>query len=271
MTPLAPFAPEAIERFVADGYLRLDEGFAAADAAAAVALLRPELGSDPAPPALWPRPHMRLGYYDQEPFRATQSSPRLHAALDQLAGAGRWRLPWHLGSFVARFPSAVRDGSMDHWHADISFPGPDSDSQRPNDYETWRANWCSRGRMLTLLMLFTDVGEADAPTLLRVGSHRVLARLLRPAGEAGLSTHAMNDVAADCPVVTATGPAGTVYLCHPFLIHAGQPHQGTRPRILAQPMVLPREPVTLERADGDYSPVERAIRLAHAEAAAPRR
>jgi hypothetical protein len=31
---------------------------------------------------------------------------------------------------------------------------------------------------------------------------------------------------------------------------------------MAQPPLLPREPLSLERADGRYSPVEEAIRLA---------
>jgi hypothetical protein len=53
-----------------------------------------------------------------------------------------------------------------------------------------------------------------------------------------------------------------VYLCHPFLVHRAQLHRGTRPRFLAQPPLLPAEPLRLDREDGAYSPVERAIRLA---------
>ena len=55
------------------------------------------------------------------------------------------------------------------------------------------------------------------------------------------------------------GEAGTVYLCHPFLVHAAQPHRGTAPRFMAQPPLLPREPLSLSRPEGDYSPVEQAI------------
>jgi len=62
--------------------------------------------------------------------------------------------------------------------------------------------------------------------------------------------------------VLATGDAGTVYLCHPFLVHAAQPNRGRRPRFLAQPALQPAEPFQLERSDGAYSPVEQAIRLA---------
>ena len=64
-----------------------------------------------------------------------------------------------------------------------------------------------------------------------------------------------------------TGPAGTVYLCHPFLVHSAQLHRGTTPRFMGQPALLQAEPFRLERADGAYSPVERAVREALAEGA----
>jgi hypothetical protein len=64
------------------------------------------------------------------------------------------------------------------------------------------------------------------------------------------------------PEVLATGHAGTVYLCHPFLVHAAQMHHGATPRFLAQPPLHPAVPLQIDRADGDYSPVELAIRRA---------
>jgi hypothetical protein len=113
-----------------------------------------------------------------------------------------------------------------------------------------------------MLFLLSDTGEADAPTRIRIGSHLDMARLLRPAGEAGMSHLMLADVSADRPEAQATGEAGTVYLCHPFLIHAAQPHRGSTPRFMAQPPLHPAEPFQLERKDGDYSPVETAIRRA---------
>jgi hypothetical protein len=62
--------------------------------------------------------------------------------------------------------------------------------------------------------------------------------------------------------VLATGEAGTVYLCHPFLVHAAQPHRGTTPRFMAQPPLLPREAQRLDGTDDTYFPVEMAIRKA---------
>ncbi|HYQ17439.1 MAG TPA: phytanoyl-CoA dioxygenase, partial [Polyangiaceae bacterium] len=55
------------------------------------------------------------------------------------------------------------------------------------------------------------------------------------------------------------GPAGTVYLCHPFLVHAAQPHRGRAPRFIGQPALLPRTPLDLSRPASELSAVERAI------------
>ena len=136
------------------------------------------------------------------------------------------------------------------------------DPNEQQDFSSWRANIVSRGRALLMLFLFSDIGEADAPTRIRIGSHLDMARLLRPAGEAGMSHLMLADVAADRPEAQAVGKAGTVYLCHPLLIHAAQPHPGSSPRFMAQPPLHPAEPLRLEREDGDYSPVETAIRHA---------
>jgi hypothetical protein len=62
------------------------------------------------------------------------------------------------------------------------------------------------------------------------------------------------------PLAFATGEPGDVYICHPFLVHAPQPHRGSVPRFMAQPPLYPAQPLELEREDGRYSPVEIAIR-----------
>ncbi|WP_308162968.1 phytanoyl-CoA dioxygenase family protein [Nocardia alni] len=129
-----------------------------------------------------------------------------------------------------------------------------------HDFTTWRINLWSTGR--ALLMLFSDVGIDDAPTRIRVGSHLRLPKVLEPAGEAGLGFELLDTYAAtaDLPLALATGQAGDVYLCHPFLVHAAQPNWNGRPRFMAQPPLYSREPCALDRSDGAYSPVEQGIR-----------
>ena len=243
--------PAQIEEFITNGFVRVDHAFPRERADAARALLWNATGCDPDDSATWTRPVIRLGMFTQPPFIEAANTPRLHAAFDQLVGRGRWRQPAAMGTFPVRFPSTVDPGDAG-WHIDVSFGGD------PTDFMSWRANIHSRGRALLMLFLFSDVGEDDAPTRIRVGSHADIARQLAPAGEQGLS---LGELAADGfatsahrAVVTATGEAGTVYLCHPFLVHAAQPHHGRRPRFMAQPPLLPVDPDNHPR--GDLNPVE---------------
>jgi len=58
--------------------------------------------------------------------------------------------------------------------------------------------------------------------------------------------------------VEATGRAGDVFLCHPFIVHtATWPHRGSEPRMMAQPGVEVVEGFNLDGTDP--SPVARAI------------
>lgn len=250
-----------IDQFIADGFVRIDDAFPTALADAGRAILWKDTGCDPDDPSTWTKPVIRLNQYGQPPFRDAANAPRLHSAFDQLVGEGRWVPRTVLGTFPVRFPSPDDPGDAG-WHIDVSYGW----AENPSDFLSWRANVRSRDRLLLMLFLFSDVGEADAPTRIRVGSHIDIARQLAPAGEAGLT---LRELSADNfagsahrPEVLATGPAGTVYLCHPFLVHAAQPHRGTRPRFMAQPPLSPGEQISLDRLDGAYSPVERAIRIA---------
>ncbi|AKT41810.1 phytanoyl-CoA dioxygenase family protein [Chondromyces crocatus] len=254
-----PLSEAQIQQFILDGFVKLDDAFPRADADAARAILWRDTGCDPEDPATWTEPVVRLGMYGHEPFARAASSPRLHAAFDQLVGEGRWQPPIALGTFPVRFPSTDDPGDAG-WHIDVSFGMEDP------DFLAWRANVTSKGRALLMLFLFSDVGPDDAPTRIRVGSHLDIARMLAPAGEAGLSLRELAasgfEETAGRPEELATGAAGTVYLCHPFLVHAAQPHRGLRPRFMAQPPLLPTTPFQLDRPESEASPVELAIQLA---------
>jgi hypothetical protein len=248
-----------IAHFIRDGFVKLEGAFPRDIADHAREILWRDTGCDPRDPATWTKPVVRLGMYGDAPFVEAANTPALHAAFDLLVGRRRWLPCGSLGTFPVRFPSNADPGDTG-WHIDVSFGG------EPDDFLSWRANVSSRGRALLMLFLFSDVGEDDAPTRLRAGSHTDIARRLAPAGEEGLSLRelAATDFAESAArrEMLATGEAGTVFLCHPFLVHAGQIHRGTRPRFMAQPPLLPAEPLSLERSDGAYSPVEQAIKTA---------
>lgn len=248
-----------IEQFIVDGFARLDDAFARDLADACRQILWQATGCREDAPATWTRPVVRVGEVPHPLFRQAANTPRLHAAYDALVGPGRWLPRGSLGTFPIRFPSSEDPGDCG-WHVDASF-GHEGEP----DFMKWRVNVASKGRALLMLFLFSDTGEDDAPTRIRVGSHLDMARRLAPHGEAGLSIGelASTDFAESNhrPEVVATGAAGTVYLCHPFLVHAAQMHRGRTPRFLGQPPLLPRVQFDPLRTHAEASPVERAIQL----------
>lgn len=259
----APLSDAQMEQFVLDGFVKIEGAFSRKLAEQCRAILWRDTGCDEFDPTTWTKPVIRLGMYGQEPFVRAANTPILRRAFDRLVGPGRWQPRKDLGTFPIRFPSPVDPGDAG-WHVDSSFLPDAGDA---SDYLNWRINVSSKGRALLMLFLFSDVGESDAPTRIRVGSHLDVARILAPLGERGLSLRelaVMEEFAQIVvgPEVLATGDAGDAYLCHPFLVHAAQPHRGTRPRFLAQPPLLPAEAFLLDRADGKYSPVEQAIKMA---------
>jgi hypothetical protein len=255
-----------VDEFVEEGFLRIDHAFPRAIADAGLTALWRAIGCDANDPATWTRPVVRVWPENDRDgsqpisFRAAANTTVLHEAFDKLVGPGRWRPRPNVGTFVVRFPSQADPGDLG-WHIDLSYPAETGD-RGGGDYSDWRVNVRSRDRALLMLFLFSDVGEEDAPTRIRVGSHYDIPPLLERFGEDGTCQLSLAETGADRPIALATGEAGTVYLCHPFLIHAAQPHRGRRPRFMAQPPLVPGAPLSLERNDSTYSPVEKAIRIA---------
>ena len=187
-------------------------------------------------------------------------SPMLTAAYDELIGPGRWNRSVRasdLGrSVVVRFPSEDRANAG--YHIEGSYRGPDA--------RYW-VNVASRARGLLVLILFTDIRPHDAPTRLLAGSHLAVPHFLAPFGEAG--TDADTELwwpSTLCRTVAhATGRAGDVFLCHPFIVHSATwPHRGDGPRMMAQPAVNAPDGFALDGSDP--SPVAQAIVRGLAEA-----
>ena len=203
-------------------------------------------------PGRWPS-HLDVTDLGGEAFTAAATAPALTAAYDELIGRGRWMLDGNIGSaVVVRFPREHDRGNAGY-HIEGSYAGPDGSTH-------W-VNIRSRARGLLVLYLFSDVDEASAPTRIRPGSHRDAARVLAPAGDEGLpwveAATAAADASAGRGTALATGRAGDVFVCHPFLVHAASwPHQGRLPRMMAQPGVALHTQFPLT---APLSPVEQAI------------
>ena len=244
-----------IDQFIQLGYVKLEQVFPKATAKEGRDILWRDTGCDPDDPATWTKPVIRLGEYAQEPFRQAVNTPVLRDAFDQLVGVGRWLPRYSLGTFPVRFPNDADPGDTG-WHAEASFYGDDG---------SMRLNVHSKGRALLMLFLFSDIGINDAPTRILEGSHLDVPPLLLPYGEKGLTfielAQKLSASTLQRSTVYATGEAGTVFLCHPFLIHAAQPHRGRNPRFMAQPPLLPASPVEIFREDGTAPPLAKAIHM----------
>lgn len=245
-----------VQAFIDDGFIKIETAFSADLAKQCREELWAEIGLSPDSPESWTKPVVRVSFKASPPFVEAANTPLLHRAYDQLAGERRWLAPKGLGTIPIRFPSPRSPGD-DGWHVDVSFG-----TETP-DFMEWRANVKSRGRALLMLFLLSDVGPDDAPTRIRKGSHMTIARELLPYGEAGATLRQLSAdgyaSTQDCEVALATGAAGSVYLCHPFLVHAAQSHRGQSPRFMAQPPLLPRHEFDPAMPP---SPVQIAIRKA---------
>ena len=244
---------EQIEQFITQGYVRIEQAFSRKLAERCRKILWVETGCDPDDRSTWKQPVLLLPDQSDAPFVQAANARKLRTAFDQLVGKGRWQPRFSSGNCVVRFP-ADEDTGDTGWHVDSSFPNPDSDSK---DYSTWCINIHSRDRTLLMLSLFSDVDEQSAPTRIRSGSHLAVAQILAPAGAEGLTGFDLStklNVTANCPEVTATGEAGTVYLCHPFLVHAAQINRGSQPRFMTQPPLYPVG--AFERTGKETSPID---------------
>ena len=221
--------PSDLDDFARAGFVRIPAAIAPALAARCAAAVLDALPEQPDDPTTWSRPVVRPAVHTLEMVEAARSE-RLVGAIGELVGPDAV-LPASIGgSLVVRFP-VEGDPGDDGWHLDGSFAGPDGG---------YWVDHRSRGRLLVLLVLLTDTDEQDAPTRLRAGSHHLMPDALAPYGDEGVNVMELRPPPAvdDLPIRLATGAAGDVYLCHPFLVHGAQRHLGSRPRVLSQPGVL---------------------------------
>lgn len=248
---------EQINDFIKDGYIKIENAFPTEVANECRAILWKATQCDPDNSDTWIQPVIRIGELGLEPFKKAANTTILHNAFDQLVGKGNWLPKLTLGSFPIRFPSKEYANDTG-WHVDASFAG-----ENTNNYLEWRINVHSKSRGLLMLFLFSDVTEQDAPTIIKIGSHFDVAKILEPEAQKGLSfmelAQRLGTIAKE--ETLATGKAGTVYLCHPFIVHAAQNHHGTKPKFMAQPALLTKNSFDISKTDDELCPVEKAIQL----------
>lgn len=219
--------------FARDGFVRVPQAVDPAIVNQCKAVIHEHLvqhGVSTGDPGSWKQPVVRFVCPERECFAQAGSSEPLWSLYDQLLGPGNWIRRLAVGGTVpVRFPSQSDPGDAG-WHIDGSY---EVDGR-------YYVNVYSSTRALLALFLFSDVGEHDAPTEIAIGSHHDIPPLLAPYGNDGVFFGDLDiaEIVARRPRAVATGKAGDVYVCHPFLVHrATWPHRGTQPRIIAQPEI----------------------------------
>ncbi len=223
-----------VDRFIGDGFVKLEAAASPDVGDAARALLWQQIGLSPQDPAGWKEPVVWASdLTGKGPFGEIMRSARLAEALDELCGTGGWSPRGSLGTVPVRFPR-LPPADDRGWHIDANTPQPDG------------TYLCSgRPETMLLLTLLSDVGPDDAPTRIRIGSHRDTAAVM--AGRALDPYEAgplVDSASSHRPLAYATGRPGDMYLLHPFTVHAADEHRGDEPRFMAQAPVLLTEPVT---------------------------
>jgi hypothetical protein len=191
-----------IDGFLRDGFVRVERAVPPKLVDECVALLWNEIEAKPDDPATWRQPVYWVGGMTQPSFTRAASTRVLCEAFDLLVGPKRWAPRIGLGSFPLRFPHPEEPDDAG-WHIEGSYT--------PLGETEYFTNVTSSCRALLMLFLFTDVDEDDAPTRIRMGSHRDVRAVLAPFGERGapgsVSSPLVAAASAHRPVALATGRA----------------------------------------------------------------
>ena len=265
--PESVLSDDEMSAFLADGYVAVRGAVPAPVITAIQDAVWAELGRqgvqrDDA--STWTAPVVRIPCPEGAPFAQAATMPVLLEACDQLIGAGLWwRRAGIGGTIPVRFPGEADPGDAG-WHIEASY----------EDGGQWRVNVGSRARGLLALYLLTDVGPDSAPTRLRPGSHWDVPPILAAAGDAGMewlpAAQQAALASAHRPTALATGKAGDVFLCHPFLVHAASwPHRGQLPRMIAQPGVALHRQYAVPARPGETPPPVQQVILDSLAAVAP--
>lgn len=222
-----------VDAFTHNGFAKLKQAAPREVADAARALLWRQIDQSPDEPDNWTSPVVwAADLTGAGPFGELLRCPDLAAALDAVCGCGDWTPRGALGQIPVRFP--VRPAADDRgWHIDLNTALPNG-------------SWVVTGRPHTMLLLtlLSEVGSDDAPTRIRVGSHRHTATLLAEAPVDFAEAGRMLDAAtSECPLALATGQPGDMYLVHPFTVHAANEHRGSTPRFMSQAPIVLTEPL----------------------------
>lgn len=246
-----PLTEDQIQHFLDKGYIKLEAGFDPQVANEWAQKCWDRLVIDPNDESTWDQDRIHMGgslHWDIQEF-----APKVYDAVCQLCGKDRVQ---HPVQWSDHFIVNLREGADRPWMP----AGPEVKGWH-KDGDFFRHFLDSPEQGLLVFVLWTDVVHQGGPTYVATDSIKVMSKFLhdRPEGVMPGEFEFQERIKECNDFVEATGKAGDVYLLHPFSLHTVSQNVLKRARIITNPPVHLKEPLNLNRPDGDYSLIEQCI------------
>jgi hypothetical protein len=246
---------EQIEQFVSRGFVRVNDCFSRELALDLTRKACERLYCSIDDPATWPVGRPRAPETGR--VECSEFSPRAwQAACELVGGEDRALRPCTWGDgFIINFGRQPEH----EWH-------PPSATIRP--YELWHKDGDffrhfldSPEQGLLVVALFSDIQRRGGATSIACDSVGHIARLLadNPQGllPSELRAPASEIIGRCTDFVELTGSIGDVVFLHPYMLHSQSLNTLPVARFIINPPVKLQQPMSFDRPDGAYSPVER--------------
>ena len=243
--------PQERAHFLEHGYVLLKGAFSREWALSEVREQFQVNGMDADKPETWREPRMSLA--SNKYFSTREIAPRLFDAACEILGGQEQMQDGH------KFDNAVTaccfTGEGEPWKA----PGENAGWHKDGHF--FRHFLDSPEQALLSLPLWSDVVPQGGGTFIAPQSVGVVARFLADHPE-GVhpGRFPWRDLISQCPQrMEAVGQAGDVYLMHGFMLHTISRNPNRKLRCISNDIFSLKEPLQLNRADGEYSLVEQAV------------
>jgi hypothetical protein len=240
---------EAIQ-FIEDGFFIARSVFPRELADPILPRLWSRLNIDPADPSTWTQSFMILKeIFSDEPIPQIFKNG-YREIIDDLCGACRWEASNGMGYWPISFPNFSGDQwrSSEKWHLDYT-----ADER------------CFNPSKLGLIAfhLFSDIAPGAGGTAIRIGSHKLVARILAQIGAQGMAKLEFSRLAVAAtnhlPYLEATGQIGDVLFLHPLTVHSTSVNNSNRIRVLGHKLFHLSDQNRARKNLADRSLVDRAI------------
>jgi len=241
-----------VDHFIRKGYVKIEGAFTLETAEQWSRDCFQRLGYDANDKTTWVEQRIHMG--SSKEVTVSEFAPRVYDAMCDLSG-GEERLgqpcKWSDGFIVnlgirADEPWQPAGPDTPGWHKDGDF---------------FRHFLDSPEQGLLVFVNWTDVVHHGGPTYIATDSVPVIAKFLadHPEGVLPGDFGFMNLIRQCNQFEEATAKAGDVFLLHPFLLHAASQNPLRLIRIITNPPVRLAAPMSFNRPDKDYSPIEQSV------------